>query len=52
MTLNIPERLKKGATANKKSTTGSSNLNTIIKYIDDLDFGIRAEFIEVLVSKK
>jgi hypothetical protein len=29
-----------------------SGLNTTIEYIDDLHFGIRAEFIEVLVSKK
>lgn len=30
----------------------SSNLDTSIETIDNLDFGIRAEFIEVLVSKK
>jgi SAM-dependent methyltransferase len=29
-----------------------SGLETTIEYIDNLDFGIRAEYIEVLVSKK
>jgi len=29
-----------------------SGLYTTVEYIDNLDFGIRAEFIEVLVSKK
>jgi hypothetical protein len=29
-----------------------SGLSTTIEYIDNLDFGIRAEYIEVLVSKK
>jgi SAM-dependent methyltransferase len=30
----------------------SSDLNTTIEYIDNLNFGIRAEYIEVLVSQK
>ncbi|MEM4260463.1 MAG: hypothetical protein QXG00_04460 [Candidatus Woesearchaeota archaeon] len=29
-----------------------SGLDTIIEYIDDLNYGIRAEYIEVLVSFK
>lgn len=29
-----------------------SGLETTIEYIDDLNYGVRAEFIEVLVSKK
>ncbi|MGA1977599.1 MAG: class I SAM-dependent methyltransferase [Bacteroidales bacterium] len=30
----------------------NSGLETTIEYIDNLDFGIRAEYIEVLISKK
>jgi SAM-dependent methyltransferase len=30
----------------------TSQLETIIEYIDDLNYGIRAEYIEILVSKK
>jgi hypothetical protein len=30
----------------------SGGLNTTIEHIDNLDFGIRAEYIEVLVSIK
>ena len=29
-----------------------SGLNTVIEHIDNLEYGIRAELIEVLVSKK
>ncbi|MEI7526235.1 MAG: class I SAM-dependent methyltransferase [Mariniphaga sp.] len=30
----------------------SCNMESIIEYIDNIDYGIRAEFIEVIVSKK